>query len=126
MSSQSQVPERVKKLNNQNLINELTSSIIHGDTDPEARNMLTREKIKALREIGWDPDLKIKITNRGEYKVSAPFQKCLKDKTRVIDFAYNYFFSEHDKKAEEERKRKPKQSQDLVTVNQPLSIFVWK
>ena len=55
--------------------------------------MLISEYEKALVEIGWNPDEKIKITKRGEYKTSSPFQCCLKNRVAVLKRAYDYFYS---------------------------------
>lgn len=97
-----------KKLAKSDLIIGLEIAILNGDTDSNKKDMLIREKVNALKKIGWDPDQKIKVTKRGEYKVSSPFQKCLKNRNKVIEFAYDYFCvneEENQKKAELEKKK---------------------
>ena len=83
---------------NRSLIIALEIAMMECDTEPEFREMLTKEKEKALKKIGWNPDKKIKITNRGQFKTSSPFQKCCKDYHKVIDYAYDYFFGDEAKK----------------------------
>ena len=50
----------------------------------EKGKMLVSEYEKKLKEIGWNPDEKIKITKRGEYKTSTPIQICIKNRIEVL------------------------------------------
>ncbi len=75
--------------------------IFKDGTDNPKLDMLTREYEKALKEIGWDPNKKIKITKRGEYKTSTPIQICLKNRTEVLKRAYAYYYHDSEMTLEE-------------------------
>ncbi len=79
---------------NKNLIEGLENEIIEfkDNIQSPSMKMLISEYEKALVEIGWNPDEKIKITKRGEYKTSSPFQCCLKNRVAVLKRAYDYFY----------------------------------
>lgn len=79
---------------NKNLIEGLENEIIgfKDNIQNPSMIMLIEEYEKALNEIGWNPDEKIKITKRGEYKTSSPFQCCLKNRVAVLKRAYDYFY----------------------------------
>lgn len=79
---------------NKNLIEGLENEIIFfkdNILNPKIE-MLVREYEKALKEVGWDPDKKISITKRGEYKTSTPIQICLKNRVAVLKRMYSYFY----------------------------------
>ena len=79
---------------NKQLIEGLENEIIlvkDGILNPKME-MLVKEYEEALKEIGWNPDEKIKITKRGEYKTSTPFQCCLKNRVDVLKRMYDYFY----------------------------------
>lgn len=80
---------------NKSLIEGLENEIIwlKDNIQNPSMKMLIEEYEKALNEIGWNPDEKIKITRRGEYKTSSPFQCCLKNRVAVLKRAYDYFYS---------------------------------
>lgn len=79
---------------NKNLIAGLEDEIIFfkDNIQNPTMEMLIHEYEKALREVGWDPDKKISITKRGEYKTSSPIQICLKDRVKVLKRMYEYFY----------------------------------
>ena len=60
----------------------------------EKGKMLVSEYEKKLKEIGWNPDEKIKITKRGEYKTSTPIQICIKNRIEVLKRIYNYYYGD--------------------------------
>lgn len=64
-------------------------------------NMLVEEYEQALKEAGWDPEQKIKITKRGEYKISSPFQCCLNERIKVLKRVYDYYYHNIDITLEE-------------------------
>lgn len=77
--------------------------------------MLTKEYERELKKIGWNPDQKIKITKRGEYKTSTPFQCCLKNRTEVLKRAYDYFYADSNITLEECFKKSMERFDKLIS-----------
>ena len=86
------------------LLKQLTSAMLESkDAEPEIRDLLTREKEKALKKIGWDPENRIYSYNKGPYtyhKIGTPIQKSSKDRNHLISVAYDFYFGKESDKSD--------------------------
>lgn len=82
------------KYENNDLITALNNVIINWDKESAEIKMLKREYEQALRQAGFDPTKDIYETKRGEYKTRKPIQVCLKNRTKVLQRIYQYYYGD--------------------------------
>ena len=78
------------------LIAALEDAILDWDEEGDEIRMLVREYEKALAKAGFDVKKDIYVTKRGEYKTTKPVQICLKNRTKVLQRVYAYYYGDAD------------------------------